>query len=419
MDYTDILKVELIPAFGCTEPISIALASAKAKEVLEENPNKIIANLSGNIIKNANSVKVPGTLGRKGINISLVAGALLGDPSKNLEVLNDIDKSKLNYCDKLIEQGIVDIKLAENKIGLYIDITMYSASNKSRVIIEGSHTNIVLIQRNEEIIYKCDDKCQKQKCQLEKFSFDSIYDFAKTCDYSDLKYILDKQISYNIKISEEGLNNKWGANIGSTILNQNSNDYFEKLAAYAAAGSDARMAGCESPVVINSGSGNQGITAAVPVIIYSRDHGFPSDSLYRALIFSNLMSLYIKQRIGKLSAYCGVVSAASSSIASIAFLENENKEIIEETLSNSLATNSGIICDGAKASCASKIASSIRNASLAYKQALSNNSFKAGDGIVKENIDDTIESVGIIASEGMKVTDQVVLNQVLKKNNKI
>ena len=411
-DFKELIRKELIPAMGCTEPIAIAYASAKAREILGSIPTKITANLSSNIIKNANSVTVPSTNGRKGIEISVVAGMLLGDANKELEVLADIDKSKLDLCDKFIDEGLVTVNLQANKVGLYIQIILENDSESSSVTIEGNHTNIVEIKKNEEILFEKEDE-NKEELKVD-FSFDQIYNFAKTCDYSDIIDILDRQISYNEKISKEGIQNNWGSNIGKIILQNNPNNYYEKLAAYAAAGSDARMNGCELPVVINSGSGNQGITTSVPLILYARDYNLSDDSLYRALIFSNLISLYIKDQIGKLSAYCGVVSASSAVISSIAFINKEDKRIIEETITNALAGNSGIICDGAKSSCAMKIASSIRNATLAYQQSKSNNSFDVGDGIVKDSIDKTINTVGKIAKYGMKKTDEIVLSEMIE-----
>ena len=411
-DFKELIRKELIPAMGCTEPIAIAYAAAKAREILGSIPTKITANLSSNIIKNANSVTVPSTNGRKGIEISVVAGMLLGDANKELEVLADIDKSKLDLCDKFIDEGLVTVNLQANKVGLYIQIILENDSESSSVTIEGNHTNIVEIKKNEDILFEKEDE-NKEELKVD-FSFDQIYNFAKTCDYSDIRDILDRQISYNEKISKEGIQNNWGSNIGKIILQNNPNNYYEKLAAYAAAGSDARMNGCELPVVINSGSGNQGITTSVPLILYARDYNLSDDSLYRALIFSNLISLYIKDQIGKLSAYCGVVSASSAVISSIAFINKEDKRIIEETITNALAGNSGIICDGAKSSCAMKIASSIRNATLAYQQSKSNNSFDVGDGIVKDSIDKTINTVGKIAKYGMKKTDEIVLSEMIE-----
>lgn len=414
-DFKELIKEELIPATGCTEPIAIAYASAKAREVLGSDPKKITANLSSNIIKNANSVTVPSTMGRKGIEISVVAGIYLGDPNRELEVLADVDKTKLDFCDKIIEEGLVRVNLAKDHEGLFIQIILENKESTASVTIADSHTNIIEIKKDGKLIY------QKEKEEAEKeeinFSFDRVYDFAKTCDYSDIKEILDRQISFNEKIAEEGIKNNWGANIGKLILNNDTSNYYEKLAAFAAAGSDARMNGCELPVIINSGSGNQGITTSVPVILYARDNDFSEDELYRALIFSNLIALYIKNKIGKLSAYCGVVSASAASIASIAFLNKEDKKIIEDTITNALAVNSGIICDGAKSSCAMKIASSLRNASLSYMQAKTDNSFEVGDGIVKENIDKTIKTVARIAKYGMKKTDEVVLSEMIGKDD--
>lgn len=411
-DFKELIRKELIPAMGCTEPIAIAYAAAKAREILGSIPTKITANLSSNIIKNANSVTVPSTNGRKGIEISVVAGMLLGDANKELEVLADIDKSKFDLCDKFIDEGVVTVNLQANKVGLYIQIILENDTESSTVTIEDSHTNIIEIKKNEDILFEKEDE-NKEELKVD-FSFDQIYNFAKTCDYSDIIDILDRQISYNEKISKEGIQNNWGSNIGKIILENNPNNYYEKLAAYAAAGSDARMNGCELPVVINSGSGNQGITTSVPLILYARDYNLSDDCLYRALIFSNLISLYIKDQIGKLSAYCGVVSASSAVISSIAFINDEDKKIIEETITNALAGNSGIICDGAKSSCAMKIASSIRNATLAYQQSKSNNSFDVGDGIVKDSIDKTIDTVGKIAKYGMKKTDEVVLSEMIE-----
>lgn len=414
-DFKKIIRDELIPATGCTEPIAIAYAAAKARETLGSNPDEIIANLSSNIIKNAKAVTVPGTDGRKGIEISIVAGAFLGKASKKLEVLSNIDKSQLNKCDKFIEEGRVKLNLVKDKDGVFVEIICKNKTDKASVVITASHTNITEIRKNDELIFSKENN-ENQKQDLE-FSFDKVYDFAKTCDYADIKDVLDRQISYNQAIASAGLSNDWGANIGKLILSNNPSNYYEKLVAFAAAGSDARMDGCELPVIINSGSGNQGITTSVPIILYAKDKGFSDDDLYRALIFSNLIALYIKNEIGKLSAYCGVVSASAAVISSIAFINKEDRKIIEETITNALAVNSGIICDGAKSSCAMKIASSLRNASLAYIQAKTNNSFRSGDGIVKEDIDKTIETVARIAKYGMKKTDEVVLSEMINNHD--
>lgn len=417
MDYKEYIKQELITAFGCTEPIAIAYAAAKASEALGARPEKLEGIFSGNIIKNAHSVTVPGTDGRKGIEISIVAGAFLGNADKKLEVLADIDKSKLKECDQFIKEGNVSVELKPNTANLYIEIIAKKGEDTSRVIIEDDHTNVVLIEKNSKVVFeKAKGTEEDEKVD---FSFEKIYEFAKTCDYTDIKDIFDREIEYNYAIAKEGLTNDLGSNIGKIILENSNGNYFESLTAYASAGSDARMSGAENPVVINSGSGNQGITVSVPIIKYAQDKNVDQDTLYRALIFANLIGLYLKQGIGKLSAYCGVVSAASASICGIAYMEDRPLETIKETISNALAVNSGLVCDGAKASCAMKIASSLRNAFLAYNQALSNNSFKAGDGIVKDDIEKTIDTVGHIARYGMKKTDEVVLNEMIENRDYI
>ena len=414
MDYNDFLREKMVPAFGCTEPIALAYGASRARSILGEDPEKITAKLSGNMIKNVNSVKVPGTDGRKGIEISLAAGAFLGDYNKKLEVLSSVDKSKLNMLDDLIKNGLVKIELVHDIKGLYIDIIMEKNGNKSRVVIKDYHTNIIYESINDKVLFenKNEDEEPEDKIDL---SFDKIYDFAKNGNYKSITDVLDKEIEYNYAIAVEGIENPWGANIGKMILEDAKDNYNDKLVAYAAAGSDARMSGCEKPVVINSGSGNQGITVSVPIIIYAKDHNIERDKLYRSLIFANLIGLYIKEGIGELSAYCGVVSAAASSVCGIAFMKDEDKELIKEILKNALATNSGIICDGAKESCAIKIASSLKMSLLAYKQAKSGNSFKSGDGIVKSDVDDMIKTVGHIAKDGMRETDEVILKEMIGK----
>ena len=414
MEYNDFLREKMVAAFGCTEPIALAYASSRARFILGEDPEKIKARLSGNIIKNVNRVKVPATEGRKGIEISLAAGAFLGDYTKKLEVLSGADKSKLNTLDDLIEKGLVDIELVHEIKGLYIDIIMEKADKKSRVIIKDYHTNIIYESLNDKVIFENKDQEEVEENKVD-LSFDKIYDFAKNGNYDSIMDVLDKEIDYNYAIAKEGIENPWGANIGKMVLEDAENNYKDKLVAYAAAGSDARMSGCEKPVVINSGSGNQGITVSVPIIIYAKDHDIDKDKLYRSLIFANLIGLYIKEGIGELSAYCGVVSAAAASVCGIAFMKDEDRDLIKEILTNALATNSGIICDGAKESCAIKIASSLKMSLLAYRQAKEGNSFKPGDGIVKGDVDEMIKTVGHIAMEGMKETDEVILREMIGK----
>lgn len=410
--YTKILKKEMIPAFGCTEPIALALAGAKAKDVLGKEPDKIIVHCSGNIIKNTKSVIVPGTNGKKGIEISVILGAIAGDYTKDLEVLSGIDKSLVDKAENLVESGMCEVKLAPNIPGLYIKVEAFSKDESASVTIKDSHTNIIEIIKNGEILHKKDVVLVTKESETVEMTFDSIYEYATRTDLEEMIPVLDKQIEYNMAIAREGLEGEWGSNIGSTLLKTNPDN---KLAAYAAAASDARMSGCEMPVVINSGSGNQGITVSVPIVVYAEENKIPKEAMYRALLLSNLIGIYIKQGIGKLSAYCGAVSAAAGSAAGIAYLKGSPKKVIEETVSNALATSSGIICDGAKASCASKIAIAVATGLMAYELSVAGRSFNKGDGIVKENIDDTIDSVSQIAKEGMRETDIKILNEMIKK----
>lgn len=410
MNYKELLKSELLPAFGCTEPIALAFVASKVREVLGEIPDHIEISCSGNMIKNAKSVIVPGAGGKKGIEISCVLGILTGNSKKELEVLTDTTPKDIELATEMIQNGYCTIKLVPDVENLYIAVKGTKSSSYATVIVEGKHTNIIHIEKNHNILLHKEESFQE--LTYSNFSFDEIYEFARECDYEDIKPILDLQISYNKAIAEEGIKNNYGANIGKLIL-EVSDNIEEKARAYAAAGSDARMSGCEMPVIINSGSGNQGITISVPIIIYAEHFKMDEDKLYRALIFANLIGLYQKKGIGRLSAYCGVVCAASASIAGIAFLNNESTRIIKETLVNSLAGNSGILCDGAKPSCAMKIASSINNAFLGYRQARTDNSFVSGDGIVKETVDETIKTVGHIAKYGMKETDVTILNEMI------
>lgn len=410
MNYKELLKSELLPAFGCTEPIALAFVASKVREVLGEIPEHIEISCSGNMIKNAKSVIVPGAGGKKGIEISCALGVLAGNPKKELEVLTDTTPKDIERATEMIQNGYCTIKLVPDVENLYIAIKGTKDDSYATVIVEGKHTNIIHIEKNHNIILHKEKSFQE--LTYSNFSFDEIYDFAQECDYEDIKPILDLQISYNKAIAEEGIKHSYGANIGKLIL-EISDNIEEKARAYAAAGSDARMSGCEMPVIINSGSGNQGITISVPIIIYAEHFKIEADKLYRALIFANLIGLYQKKGIGRLSAYCGVVCAASAGVAGVAFLNNEPTNIIKETLVNSLAGNSGILCDGAKPSCAMKIASSINNAFLGYRQARTDNSFVSGDGIVKETVDETIKTVGHIAKYGMRETDVTILNEMI------
>lgn len=411
-DYIELLKREVKPAFGCTEPIALAFASAKAAELLGGTPDHIHGRLSGNIIKNAKSVTIPNSEGRTGIYYSLILGALVGTAEKELEVLEDVTHEQVVTADRLFEADFCSIELAEGVENLYIEVVANAGEHTSKVIVQNTHTTISYAEKDGQVLIALTpEEVTKHSMEL---CFDSCYEFAMTVDAAELEDILGPQLDLNMAIAEEGMKNNYGSNIGKLIIS-NSTSIADKARAYAAAGSDARMDGCSMPVMINCGSGNQGITLSVPIMMYAKEYDVPRDHTLRSLALANVLALYIKQYIGRLSAYCGVVSAASATAAGVAFLMKESKEVVWETLSNALAGTSGVVCDGAKASCAMKIGMSLGNSLLAYTQAKTKNSFKAGQGIVKETIDDTVQTVATIAREGMKETDVVILETMLEK----
>ncbi len=411
-DYIELLKREVKPAFGCTEPIALAFASAKAAELLGVTPDHIHGRLSGNIIKNAKSVTIPNSEGRTGIYYSLILGALVGTAKKELEVLEDVTHEQVVAADRLFEADFCSIELAEGVENLYIEVVATAGEHTSKVIVQNTHTTISYAEKDGQVLIALTpEEVTKHSVEL---CFDSCYEFAMTVDAAELEDILGPQLDLNMAIAEEGMKNNYGSNIGKLIIS-NSTSIADRARAYAAAGSDARMDGCSMPVMINCGSGNQGITLSVPIMMYAKEYDVPRAHTLRSLALANVLALYIKQYIGRLSAYCGVVSAASATAAGVAFLLKESKEVVWETLSNALAGTSGVVCDGAKASCAMKIGMSLGNSLLAYTQAKTKNSFKAGQGIVKETIDDTVQTVATIAREGMKETDVVILETMLEK----
>ena len=411
-EYIELLKREVKPAFGCTEPIALAFAAAKATELLGVRPDHVHGRLSGNIIKNAKSVTIPNSEGRIGIYYSLILGTLVGTAEKELEVLEDLTHEQVVEADYLFEADYCSVELAEGVENLFIEVTAVAGEHTSKVIVQNTHTTISYAEKDGEVVIALSpEEVAKHSIEL---CFDSCYEFASTVDAKELEEILGPQLDLNMAIAEEGMKNNYGSNIGK-LISSNSSSIADKARAYAAAGSDARMDGCSMPVMINCGSGNQGITLSVPIMMYAKEYGIDRDHTLRALALANVLALYIKQYIGRLSAYCGVVSAASATASGVAFLLNESKEVIWETLSNALAGTSGVVCDGAKASCAMKIGMSLGNSLLAYTQAKTENSFKAGQGIVKEDIDQTVQTVATIAREGMKQTDVVILETMLEK----
>lgn len=413
-NFIAILKEELVPALGCTEPIAIAYASAKAREILGEFPEKITVECSGNIIKNVKGVTVPTTNNLKGIDISAILGVVGGNASKKLEVLSEVKDEDIERTKELSKSGICEVKHIKNVENLYINVILKGKEHDASVTISNGHTNIVKIMKDGMIVLENNDNSiQESKIDKSNLTIKNIYEFAETVDVNLIKDVLDKQIEYNTRIAEEGMKNKYGANVGESLLKYYGSDVKVLAKAYAAAGSDARMSGCTLPVVINSGSGNQGITVSIPIIVYAQHLNVGMEKLYRALTLSNLIAIHQKKGLGKLSAYCGAVSAACGAGAGIAYLHGESFEIITRTITNTIANVSGIVCDGAKPSCAAKIASSVDAAIMGYHMAINGNTFAGGEGLVKEDIEETIHSICKMGKDGMKETDIEIINLMI------
>ena len=414
-EYLAILREEIVPALGCTEPIAIAYASAKARSVLGCLPEHITVKCSGNIIKNVKAVIVPTTGDMKGIETSAVLGAVGGNPDKKLEVLVDVTEEDLALTRELLKKKICSVELIEGVSSLQIIVEMTAGDESSLVEIAFSHTNIVRIEHNGEQIFKKGLSVQNAtETDRSLLNLKDIYTFATTVNLEDVADLMERQVDCNLKIAREGLSNKYGANVGSTILEHYGDDVRNRARALPAAGSDARMNGCVLPVMINSGSGNQGMTVSLPVEVYAEELEVTREKKIRALVLSNLIGIYQKNELGKLSAYCGAVSAAVGAGAAIAYLNNASYEVIEETIVNTLGNVSGIVCDGAKASCAAKIASSVDAAILAYHMASERRGFHCGEGLVKENAEKTLKSYGRMGREGMRATDVEILRIMLE-----
>ena len=410
--YVGILKDELVPAMGCTEPIAIAYASAKARATLGSMPTSCDVAVSGNIIKNAKSVVVPHTGGLKGIETAALAGIVVGNADARLEVLSKVSESDIARMRAAKDVIPITVRLFETEYQFDILVTVTDGENTASVRVTNRHTNIVAIERNGEKLFtgEINETIEEQKKDI---SIEEIVEFANSVDVELVKPILKRQIDCNMAIAEAGLSGNYGANIGKVYLASYLPDISIKAKAYAAAGSDARMNGCELPVIINSGSGNQGMTASIPVVIYWRELGLDEEKLYRALCVSNLSTIRVKQGIGTLSAYCGAVAAGAGAGAGIAYLYGGGFKDVAHTLVNALAIDSGLICDGAKASCAAKIATAVENGILGFNLYRSGNQFIGGDGIVKKGVENTIESISRLAKDGMRDTDRAILDIML------
>ncbi len=417
-NYIEILKYELVPALGCTEPIAIAYAAAKAREVLGEMPTSMELCCSGNIIKNVKAVTVPNSGGLKGIEVAGVLGVLGGDANRELEVLESVTKEQIEMAKKLIANGYCTCSLKEEVENLYISATVVSKEHSAEVTIVNRHTLITKIVKDGQILLENSiHEEANERFDKSKLNVKDILEFADTVSIEEIKPILERQVEMNTAISKEGLKKVYGAQVGRTLLATYGSDICTRARAVAAAGSDARMSGCSLPVVINSGSGNQGMTVSLPVIEYAKELQVGEEKMYRALVVSNLISIHQKKYIGSLSAYCGAVSAACGSGAGITYLYGGTYEQVCKTITNTIANVGGIVCDGAKPSCAAKIASSVEAAILAHNMSMNSCCFQAGEGIVGEDVEDTIKNVGYIGRVGMKKTDVEILNIMIDKTS--
>ena len=413
--YVRLLKQELVPATGCTEPIAVAYAAAVAARELGTLPEKVDVCVSVNIIKNVKGVVVPNTGGLHGLEAAAAAGIVAGDPDEKLLVICNVTKEKQDQISQFLQQA--DFTVRESDSGALFDIciTLTSGGNSACCRIAEEHANIVSIQKDGKAVYSRNLENKEAETTTDKdlLTVEQIVEFADTLEIKDVQDIFDRQIACNMDIAQEGLDNDYGARIGQILLKSRENDVVTKAKAYAAAASDARMGGCEKPVVINSGSGNQGITASVPVVIYARELGVSQELLYRALAVSNLVTLHLKSGIGPLSAYCGAISAGCGAAAGITYLYGGKFREVAHTVVNALAINSGVICDGAKASCAAKIASAVEAGILGMQMFQQGSQFYGGDGIVSKGVENTISNVSRVASEGMRKTDAEIIKIML------
>lgn len=416
--YVQILKEELIPAMGCTEPIALAYAAAKAREVLGEIPDRMWIGASGSIIKNVKSVIVPNTNHLKGIPAAAAAGIVAGEAEKELEVISEVSEEKRNQIAEFLGQTEITVDFIDNGIVFDIIIEVYKGASSAKVRIANYHTNIVRIEKNGEIVLDIPVEGESEEGLTDRSLLDveAIWDFINTVDIEDIREVLSRQIEYNTAIAEEGLRGDYGANIGSVLLSMYGDDVRNRAKARAAAGSDARMNGCELPVIINAGSGNQGMTCSLPVLEYAKELNAGEEKTYRALALSNLIAIHQKTGIGRLSAYCGAVSAGAAAGAGIAYLCGGGYEEVIHTVVNALAIVSGMVCDGAKASCAAKIAASVDAGILGYHMFLQGQQFYAGDGIVTKGVEATIHNIGRLGKDGMKETNAEIIRMMIGEN---
>ena len=413
--YIQILKEELVPAMGCTEPIALAYAGAKAREILGCVPDKVLVEASGSIIKNVKSVIVPNTNHLKGIPAAVTAGIIAGKAEKELEVIAEVTPDEIEQMITFLKETPITVEHIDQGITFDIVLTLYKEDSYTKVRIANYHTNIVHIEKDGEVIFDIPVEGENEEGLTDRSLLDmkSIWNFINTVDVADIKEVIGRQIEYNTAIADEGLRGDYGANIGSVLLSAYGDDVRTRAKARAAAGSDARMNGCELPVIINAGSGNQGMTCSLPVLEYAKELNVTEEKKYRALALSNLTAIHQKTGIGRLSAYCGAVSAGAAAGAGIAYLCGGGYEEVIHTVVNALAIVSGMVCDGAKASCAAKIAASVDAGILGYNMYLNGQQFYAGDGIVTKGVEATIQNIGRLGKEGMRETNEEIIKMMI------
>lgn len=413
--YIQILKEELVPAMGCTEPIALAYAGAKAREILGCVPDKVLVEASGSIIKNVKSVIVPNTNHLKGIPAAVTAGIIAGKAEKELEVIAEVTPDEIEQMITFLKETPITVEHIDQGITFDIVLTLYKEDSYTKVRIANYHTNIVHIEKDGEVIFDIPVEGENEEGLTDRSLLDmkSIWNFINTVDVVDIKEVIGRQIEYNTAIADEGLRGNYGANIGSVLLSAYGDDVRTRAKARAAAGSDARMNGCELPVIINAGSGNQGMTCSLPVLEYAKELNVTEEKKYRALALSNLTAIHQKTGIGRLSAYCGAVSAGAAAGAGIAYLCGGGYEEVIHTVVNALAIVSGMVCDGAKASCAAKIAASVDAGILGYNMYMNGQQFYAGDGIVTKGVEATIQNIGRLGKDGMRETNEEIIKMMI------
>lgn len=411
--FLSILAEELIPAMGCTEPIALAYAAARGRELLQGVPTNIVARCSGNMIKNVRCVSIPNSGGMIGIGAAVALGAFGGKHELGMEVLEAVSAHDREMTKAFLDAGKCTVEYLDSEIPLHFILALTDGTDTVSVEVKHSHMNVTSIIKNGEVVLNKDT--DEEVCALDrsKLTIESIKSFSDNVEIEKIKNLFDKQIRYNMDIAYEGISGNYGLGIGRVIRSVYADGVVTRMKAYAAAASEARMSGCDMPVIINSGSGNQGIASSVPVIIYAREKNIPKEKLYRALAFSALLTIHQKDHIGKLSAFCGAVSASCAACAAITYMIGGTVQQIKATIDNTLANIPGIICDGAKISCAAKIASSVDAAMMAHFLAMQGKGYDAYTGILKEEIEETISCVGYIGKIGMRETDREIVKMML------